>query len=130
MPKRFLINCDTSWCGENETFSAIAEDKNELKSVAQEAAWENFNNYPQSGLEGILSELFPDVEDEDYSDEQMEEATEHEEEYYSYYIKEWDETRDEEEWNWYDLIYDCTKVTCDEEQHHQNRNCEIIITDL
>ncbi len=28
------------------------------------------------------------------------------------------------------LIYDCTKVTCDEEQHHQNRNCEIIITDL
>ena len=28
------------------------------------------------------------------------------------------------------LIYDCTKITCDEEQHHQNRNCEIIITDL
>jgi predicted alpha-1,2-mannosidase len=28
------------------------------------------------------------------------------------------------------LIYDCTKVNCDEKKHLQNRNCEIIITDL
>lgn len=28
------------------------------------------------------------------------------------------------------LIYDCTKVNCDDEKHKQNRNCEIILTDL
>jgi predicted alpha-1,2-mannosidase len=28
------------------------------------------------------------------------------------------------------LIYDCTKVNCDEDKHQQNRNCEIIITDF
>jgi predicted alpha-1,2-mannosidase len=28
------------------------------------------------------------------------------------------------------LIYDCTKVSCDESKHQQNRNCEIIMTEL
>jgi hypothetical protein len=28
------------------------------------------------------------------------------------------------------LIYDCTKVNCDESKHQQNRNCEIIISEL
>lgn len=28
------------------------------------------------------------------------------------------------------LIYDCSKVNCDESKHQQNRNCEIIITEL
>ena len=28
------------------------------------------------------------------------------------------------------LIYDCSKENCDEEKHQQNRNCEIIITEL
>ncbi len=28
------------------------------------------------------------------------------------------------------LIYDCAKVNCDDEKHQQNRNCEIVITDL
>lgn len=28
------------------------------------------------------------------------------------------------------LIYDCSKVNCDESKHQQNRNCEIIVTEL
>lgn len=105
--KRFLIKCTTEWCEEDQTFSAIAEDEDELQSIAQEFAYENFNSYPQTGSGAILEELFPDVEDGEYTDEQIEEAAEHESEYYGFNIEEWewDEKRDEEEWGWYDLIY-------------------------
>lgn len=103
--KRFLINTYTVWCGEEQTFAAIAEDALSLESVAEEAAYENFNNYSGTGIDEILEDLFPDVEG-DYTDEMVAEAAEVEGDYYGYFIEEWDETRDEHEWSWYDLIYD------------------------
>jgi len=105
MSKRFLIHVYTNWCGEDNDFSAIVKDESELDSIAQEAAYNNFSDF--NGIEGILEEMFPS--EEDYTDEQRDEAAEFEGDYYSYNIEEWDESRNEEEWAWYELIYDCTK---------------------
>ena len=105
--KRFLINTYTNWCGEELEFSAIAESDSdpELCAKAQEAAYSSFSDF--GGLKSILENMFP--YDEDYTDEQLEEASEQEDEYYGYTIKEWDETRNEEEWDWYELIYDANE---------------------
>ena len=108
--KRFLINCTTNWCGEEETFSAFAEEESDLYSIAQELAYDNFNNYPGTGHDGILEDLFPEVEDYEYDDDMHEAAAAVEEHYYSYTIEEWDEERDEEEWNWYELAHDAREV--------------------
>lgn len=105
--KRFLINTYTDWCGEELEFSAIAESDSdpELCAKAQEAAYSSFIDF--GGLENILESMFP--YDEDYTDEQLEEASKKEDEYYGYIIEEWDETRNEEEWDWYELIYDANE---------------------
>jgi len=102
--KRFLIECSTNWCGEEAIFSAYAEQASDLDPIAAECAYDNFNDYPQTGHEGVLEDLFPGVEE--YTDEMHDEASEQEGNYYFYTISEWDETRDEKEWEWYDLIYD------------------------
>lgn len=104
--KRFLINCITNWCGEENTFSAYAENQQDLEDIAENAAYENFNEF--SGFHGILEDLFPEVED--YDDSMEDAAAAVEGEYYSYSIEEWDEERDEEEWKWYDLIHDAREV--------------------
>lgn len=102
--KRFLINVYTSWCGEENDFVAIAESRlsDGLESAAGYAAYENFSGF--SGIDAILEEMFPD--EEEYTDEMFDEAAKIEGDYYGYSIEEWDETRDEEEWSWYELIYD------------------------
>lgn len=100
--KRFLINVYTNWCGEDQTFCAYANDDSELDDIANNLSYENFSSF--SGLEGILEELFPDVEE--YTDEMYDTAARIEGEYYGHNIEEWDESRDEEEWDWYDLVYD------------------------
>lgn len=106
---RYLIQVDTNWCGEEQTFAAYANDKSELESTAQEVAYENFNSYPGTGFDGLLSDLFPDVEDEEYTDDMIDEAGALESEYYGFSIEPWDESRDETEWDWFELIYDGRK---------------------
>lgn len=100
--KRFLINVSTNWCGEENTFSAIANNESELDKVAEEVAYNNFCSY--GGQDAILKELFGD--EEEYTDEMFDEASEIESEYYFYDIEEWDEERSDEEWDWYELVYD------------------------
>ena len=104
--KRFLINVYTNWCGEDNDFSAIANDESELRNIASNLAYDNFTSF--TGFEGILEELFPEVEEGEYTEEQTDEAIDSESEYYGYTIEEWDETRPEEEWDWYELIYDAS----------------------
>lgn len=104
--KRFLINVFTNWCGEEQDYAAYAEDEFEIEPVAAEASYENFNNYPGTGFEAVLEELFDTTHEEDLTEEQLNEAYDVEGNYYGHSIQEWDETRDEEEWNWYTLIYD------------------------
>ena len=100
---RFLIECYTNWCGEDNTFSAIANTEIELEDTAAMLSYENFSSF--DGIEAILEELFPDAEGK-YTDSEIDKAVSVKEDYYGYTIREWDETRPEEEWDWYELVYD------------------------
>jgi hypothetical protein len=102
--KRFFIKVWTHWCGEQEEYTAYANTKDELQSLAQELAYENFNNYPGTGYDAVLEELFPDVEEGEYTDEMQAQAGEAECDYYGFSVEEW--TGDEEDWSDYDLVYD------------------------
>lgn len=102
--KRFLLNVGTEWCGENNTYAAYAESKDELYDLLDELAYENFSSF--GGFEKVLEELYPNVKEGEYTEEMYNEAADVEPEYYHGYIEEWDETRSEEEWDDYPLIRD------------------------
>lgn len=38
--KRFLIHVDTNWCGEEDTFRAVAESEIELWDIAEEEGYD------------------------------------------------------------------------------------------
>lgn len=95
--KRFLIHVSTAWCGEEDTFRAVAENELDLYEIADELAYENFQSY---GCESSVAEEWgydPDeMEDKDW-DELWEKTSECD--YYSSYIEEF--IGDEEEWESY-----------------------------
>ena len=99
--KRFLINCHTAWCGESQTFSAYAESDSDkdLNNAVESAAYDNFNSYSGTGFEGVGDES-------ELTEEQLEKAYAAESKFYGFSIEEWDETNDESEWEWHELIYD------------------------
>lgn len=79
----------------------------DFEATASLQAYDNFSDF--SGFQGVLEDLFPDNDSDDgYSEEQETEAMEVEGEYYSYTIEEYNEDS-HGEWDWYDLIYDCTE---------------------
>nr|UVX74672.1 MAG: hypothetical protein [Bacteriophage sp.] len=43
--KRFLIHADTNWCGEEDTFRAVAESEIELWDIAEQLAYDNFYSF-------------------------------------------------------------------------------------
>ena len=43
--KRFLIHVDTNWCGEEDTFRAVAESEIELWDIAEEEGYDNFYSF-------------------------------------------------------------------------------------
>lgn len=96
---RFLITITTAWCGMDQTYAAIANTEDELKYVAENAAYDNFVEFD------CLAQI---MEDEDIDEDA---AIEIESEYYGYFIEEWDETSPEEEWDWYELIYTSGNAT-------------------
>jgi len=100
---RFLINVHTAWCGEEETFAAIAKNDcdPQLLNKLDELAYDNFLD--GNGVDEMYREEFPDIDREDLTYEDIESIDEGN--YYGGDIEEWDETRPEEEWNWYELVY-------------------------
>lgn len=113
--KRFLINCYTAWCGEEETYAAIAEsefDKN-LVSIRDSLAYDNFME--GNGPDEMYHEEYPDIDLEDLTDEDKDAVDEGA--YYGSTIEEWDETRPEEEWDWYELVYDANDPDVEEEDN-------------
>ena len=78
--KRWLINVDTNWCGMGQTYSAYAETEESLYDIAQQLAYENFDSFDCFNY--ILEELFPEVEDGEYTEEMQEAAGEIEGDYY------------------------------------------------
>lgn len=103
--KRFLIECWTHWCGEEETYVAIAKNEGELLDLASLLAYDNFME--GMGSDGMYREEYPDIDLEDLTEEDIEAVDESG--YYGVSITEWDETRPEEEWDWYELVYDANE---------------------
>lgn len=95
--KRFLIHVSTAWCGEEDTFRAVAENELDLYEIADALAYENFQSY---GCESNVAKEWgydPDeMEDKDW-DELWEKTSECD--YYSSCIEEF--MGDEEEWESY-----------------------------
>ena len=116
--KRWLINVETNWCGMDNTYSAYAEFEENLYEIAQQLAYENFESF--GGFDLILEELFPEVEDGEYTEEMQEAAGEIEGDYYGYYIQSWDESRPEEEWDWYECVYDGRNIELDDAEELYN----------
>lgn len=113
--KKWLITCDTSWCGTETSYTAIADTELELVDVAEELAYENFNDLG-GGFESVLEELFPD--EEEYTEEMENEAMDKEHEFYSVVISEWN--LPEEEWSWYDCVYDGRNIELDKAEEDYN----------
>ena len=113
--KRWLITCDTSWCGTETIYSAIANTQEELIDIAEELSYENFNDLG-GGFDSVLEELFPD--EEEYTEEMENEAMDKEHEFYSVVISEWD--LPEEEWDWYDCVYDGRDIELDKAEEDYN----------
>ena len=101
--KKYLLTVHTNWCGEDATYGVITdnEDDPDLMESAQILAYDNFESF--DGSSAILEELFPEVEDNEYSEDQYEEAVSVECEYYGWSLIEFE--GDEEEWSWYDLVF-------------------------
>lgn len=101
---KYILKCHTYWCGENNSFGIITNDINspECLSAFDLIAYENFQSF--SGFDGVLQDMFPEVEDEEYTDEQEYEATENEESYYGWDIEEYNE-EEHGEWDWYGVEY-------------------------
>lgn len=113
--KRWLITCDTSWCGTETIYSAIANTQEELIDIAEELSYENFNDLG-GGFNSVLEELFPD--EEEYTEEMENEAMDKEHEFYSVVINEWN--LPEEEWDWYDCVYDGRDIELDKAEEDYN----------
>lgn len=96
---KYLITCSTNWCGMDNSFTAIAKTQDELDSIANELAYENFTNF--GGFDLILELLYP--EEDEYTEDMMEDAVEVEGEYYGFTIDLFDE--DEDDWDDYELVY-------------------------
>ena len=113
--KRWLITCDTSWCGTETIYSAIANTQEELIDIAEELSYENFNDLG-GGFNSVLEELFP--YEEEYTEEMENEAMDKEHEFYSVVISEWN--LPEEEWDWYDCVYDGRDIELDKAEEDYN----------
>lgn len=95
--KRFLIHVDTNWCGEEDTFRAVAESEIELWDIAEQLAYDNFYSFGHDQDIAEEEGYDPDeMTDEDW-DELWEKTSECD--YYSSYIEEF--MGDEEEWESY-----------------------------
>lgn len=102
--KRFVIEVSTNWCGEDNKYGAYAENEDELYEIADELAYENFSDF--GGFDAVLEDMYPNVEEENYTEEMIDDAMLVENEYYSSFVYEWDESNPEEEWHNLQIIYD------------------------
>ena len=76
--KRFLIHVDTNWCGEEDTFRAVAESEIELWDIAEQLAYD-----PDEMTDEDWDEMWSRIDETAY---------------YSFSIE---ECEDDEEWNEY-----------------------------
>jgi len=113
--KRFLIHITTAWCGMDQDYTAIADSEDDLQNVAQLLAYDNFSDF--NCLEQAIEDEYPDVDSDDITEEMKDAVIENKGDYYGFTIEEWDETRPDEEWDWYELVYDATDSDVEEKNN-------------
>ena len=94
--KRFLIHVSTHWCGEEDTFRAVAESESDLWDLAEQLAYDNFYSYGHDQDIAEEEGYDPDEMEESDWDElwsRVDETT-----YYNFTIE---ECKDDDEWNEY-----------------------------
>lgn len=98
--KRYLIHCDTFWCGTQNTYRVEADDTEpgELDDLTYQKAYANFYKY--AGVEDIAEEegLDPD------NPEDLEKCEDLIDEYFSYDYEEF--TGTDEEWEMYPWVWE------------------------
>lgn len=99
---KYIITVNTTWCGTEESFSAVANTEDELQFVAEELAYENF--IQSGGRDLLLNDLFPN--EEELTDEMLEAAYIASSECYEWNIVEYNP--DIHIWGQYELVYDVT----------------------
>lgn len=106
MKNKYLIYCDTNWCGQSVYYAAIAESLEELDDVVQQAAYENFESYG-GFMEMMEGEFGSEEEQEDgcYTEYQLECGYENESFYYSGTAQLCETEEDFEIFNDSELIY-------------------------
>ena len=102
---KYIIHCETAWCGIYEDYSALAESESDLDNIAQNLAYALFSE--EDGWQLVAEENGYDTEtmtEEDWNN--LYETTD-ESSYYGYNIELVDESDPEqvEEWKSYDLVY-------------------------
>ena len=91
---KYIIHTDTIWCGMDNDYY-IECNSNEIDSIAQYIAYENFIDY--GGKEDLLDELNIDKNEDEQIDDWSDEYSDAEQETFSYTIEEFKGTN--EEWN-------------------------------
>lgn len=103
MKKKFIIEVSTAWCGEDNQFGALAEDESELWDIVDSVAYNNFTDF--DGAKRVAEELFPDVDFEDLTEDQRDEISEVEGDYYFSSIRKVEDDNDAEFFDNLEIIY-------------------------
>lgn len=102
---KYIIHCDTAWCGVYEDYSALAESEIELEDLAQDLAYSLFTE--EDGWQLVAEEqgYDPDTMTEEEWDDLYKNTDEPS--YYGYEIELVDESNSDqlEEWKSYNLVY-------------------------
>lgn len=94
--KRFLIHVSTHWCGEEDTFRAVAESESDLWDLAEQLAYDNFYSYGHDQDIAEEEGYDPDEMEKGDWDELWSRVDEN-----AYYSSSIEECEDDEEWNEY-----------------------------
>lgn len=102
---KYIIHCDTAWCGVYENYSALAESEIELDDIAQDLAYSLFAE--EDGWELVAEEYGYDTDT--MTEEEWDNLYENTDEssYYGYEIELVDESNSDQlkEWRSYNLVY-------------------------
>lgn len=105
MLTKFIITCDTVWCGTESQFRALAESELELEGLAEELAFDNYSSFID--VQDLIEDLGYDIDDLSEEIESILDSVD-ETNYYDWKIE---ECTDDEEWNSFedDYIYTVNK---------------------
>lgn len=102
--KKFVITVDTCWCGMDKEYPAIADSEVDLWDVAEELAYQNFNDFEL--WEDIAEEYGYNTTEMTNKDWEELQSSVDESEYYSWSVDEFTGTKED----WEILVNDAGQI--------------------